>query len=745
MNKDFIISGSAGLDHSQLREVLSQNGFREISIEHNSDVGFVFLQTRADNCKYDVVASGVKTIIKNILNDKKSLITNKENLHSALKYILPGCIAETWNLRNFPGENGNFSDRRSEKSPDLIDGKPLDRNFKSIRPGEVFIARPVGNMACSGRDISIITNDKDLHHARKITEKYPSAIISRYILNPLLLNGKKFHLRMYLLVQVGGNLSVDKLFKCELWSRGKILTARDEYAQGEYHNKFIHDTHSSTTECNLWFPEDLPNISHAQNIYSQMKHIAETAGGMLRDVVQPYPESKYAFEIFGCDFMIDDNYKVILIEINDRVGFKSCGEPKVYTSNDVSKMFYRDNVYTYSDFSRDYFEWMYDRCLRYVFTPELPRGIISTFGVDVKKCSSSSESIPKTFIISGNNGLDHGPLREILFLNEFTEVSMDDEEETSSASSSSSSISEKYIGFMCLEQYLSKWDSRAFGWKSHLKNLVNDMKRLITDKGKLYDNFVKISNEYTVKTKYLEDVSSITRNDVVLIIRPIGDVGKVVGGGVGIKVITNTKELNAAKHALRKYPRSIVSEYIRDVYLHDKKKCHIRTYFLVRTGGVNTFGEHIDTLTSIWDKGIIITARDEYVQGDWGNTHIHDSHAKSTDKDLYYPDDFQAPPHEIKSISTQIQDIGGVLSKILVNQIQSYPESTNAYEVFGVDLMVARGTKPRVVLLEVNDHVGYSSVEKIPVGNSKEFSERFTRYSREYWEWVYTFGISPYF
>ena len=41
---------------------------------------------------------------------------------------------------------------------------------------------------------------------------------------------------------------------------------------------------------------------------------------LLKGYAKPYPNAKNAFEVFGCDFMATDDYKVKLLEINEHTG-----------------------------------------------------------------------------------------------------------------------------------------------------------------------------------------------------------------------------------------------------------------------------------------------------------------------------------------------------------------------------------------------------------------------------------------
>ena len=67
--------------------------------------------------------------------------------------------------------------------------------------------------------------------------------------------------------------------------------------------------------------------------------------------MKPYSNSKNAFEIFGCDFMIDSNYNVFLLEINDHISYKF----KNYDNPDVI------------NFQKKVCVWVYNNTIKKIF------------------------------------------------------------------------------------------------------------------------------------------------------------------------------------------------------------------------------------------------------------------------------------------------------------------------------------------------------------------------------------------
>jgi hypothetical protein len=324
----FKFSGNSGLDHHTLGQILHQAGF--VAAEPGDEIGVLSLEWEPQTSKYNPADVSLPSIVKSILGSTKTTITNKEHLYFNLVKV---------------GGGGAMAPTQILKA------------VHSITPGTVHIVRPVGPMACSGRGISLVTNNAELAAARRKVRPFKSAIISQYIDPPLLWEGRKFHIRMYYLVRAAKrNLP----FHAELWSRGSIMTAGLPYKSGDWQNCRIHDTHGKTTPRILWFPEDLPEPHNAPHIFAQMEATMKLVQRALEPSLTIYPESIYAYEVFGCDFMIDASNHVFLLEINDHVGY-----PSESGSSSTAG-------YTVSQFGHDYDYWIYDRIIRPIYFPESP-------------------------------------------------------------------------------------------------------------------------------------------------------------------------------------------------------------------------------------------------------------------------------------------------------------------------------------------------------------------------------------
>ena len=228
------------------------------------------------------------SIVKSSLDDSKEAIVDKNKLYQTLngrhmlkQYFLP--------------KNG------------LIN--TLSNIFSEY---PVWIVKPVGSGFYSGKGISVVTNFDELTRSINPRNNY---VIAQYLNNPLLYDGKKFHIRVLTIV---GSDSGYTLLK----SLNEVYPAILPYQSGQYDNKNIHDTHF-VSHIYTGKEQDLVERfgqERTDSINNQIEAIVQDTVNSFQP--KPYSESDFGFEIFGYDFLVDDTYKVYLIEVNRKVGLE---------------------------------------------------------------------------------------------------------------------------------------------------------------------------------------------------------------------------------------------------------------------------------------------------------------------------------------------------------------------------------------------------------------------------------------
>jgi hypothetical protein len=303
-DKTFIISsaGINGLLYTPLQQYLMKYGYKEIS-DPNEKPFLLFMQEMENN-KLNTAYFNTPCFIMNQFTNSKEIITNKANLYYNFKKAFPNeyfkYMAKSWSLLEFVN-NSNLKKRITKDH-------------------EVFIIRPAGRGAYSGKDIRVVSNESQLENALNITKKYEKVLISKYITNPLLLDGKKFHLRVYYAVSL-----INGKLKGYVFDFYEPFTALKQYKKTEWDNPDIHDTHARGTEKELIWPADISNnqmkIDFKNKYNPKIKKCLDLITKLIDGQLSIYSQAENAFEVFGCDFILLDNGGVCLLEINDKVGF----------------------------------------------------------------------------------------------------------------------------------------------------------------------------------------------------------------------------------------------------------------------------------------------------------------------------------------------------------------------------------------------------------------------------------------
>ena len=307
-DKCYILSARKlnSLMFNRLESVMEKYGMKETSDARKKPL-LLWVEI-LENYKFASKYFNTKCWLMNVLDDSKTFISNKSHLYNNFqKYSSRDCykyMAQTW---NFKTNTKQFYNR-------------------IINNNEVFIVRPAGIGAFSGKGITVVHDDKSFNKGLEESKNYENVIISKYITNPLLFQGRKFHLRTYLLVGVINGHYVTKFLDFY-----ELYTALEPYKNMDYNNHDIHDTHFGSTSRDYICPDDLPaelKPIFDRHIYPKMQNCMLLISKMFEKHAKPWSQAANAFELFGCDFLVHDNYEITLMEINDRIGFKKYSSEK---------------------------------------------------------------------------------------------------------------------------------------------------------------------------------------------------------------------------------------------------------------------------------------------------------------------------------------------------------------------------------------------------------------------------------
>ena len=220
---------------------------------------------------------------------------------------------------------------------------------RSIKFPGIYIIKPGDELAFAGADIHITNELTDMiKHCVKLVKRMTSAkdryiSISKYITNPLLLNGHKFHIRAYIVLFCDGlklfpaNSNSNKYYfpKCIefiLSNKPYTLNTLNPLNPAKL-DPAEHISHVSTCQlkkCSYMYPfelslipdnvkEKIPKImSEIDSLFGQITGVIDSKS------IKQWSDSQHGFEIFAADLLYDlDRDGVVLMEINHKPGFNN--------------------------------------------------------------------------------------------------------------------------------------------------------------------------------------------------------------------------------------------------------------------------------------------------------------------------------------------------------------------------------------------------------------------------------------
>ena len=189
-----------------------------------------------------------------------------------------------------------------------------------------------------GRQMKVLSNiDEIIKEINLIfEEKKPNnLIIQKYLEDPLLYNGRKFDIRIWVLITYLGK---DCKYETYVFKEGHLKACSDTF-NIDSDNLFIHLTNYSVQKHNKNFSKVEIGNEISFQLFQQELNRQNSGKNFKKDI---FPEiikiigltskavknkinimnRKNCFEIFGYDFILDSNFKPFLLEINTNPGLE---------------------------------------------------------------------------------------------------------------------------------------------------------------------------------------------------------------------------------------------------------------------------------------------------------------------------------------------------------------------------------------------------------------------------------------
>jgi hypothetical protein len=309
----YAINGEdSGLDYTQLRKILNASNFKEVDKStpnvHLSIGGFDEKSFKEKGqSAYSESFLKQYAALKNLL-DKHRMVTEKTQLYTTMQNNIP------LGMKYLPYTN-SLANIKNIDELFFKSGAAAGNNSASC----IYVLK-VNKSRQTG--IKIISSAAELNAAIKelnITKK-EDAIISKYITNPLTIDGKKFHLRVYFLVYIRWGITY-----CTAFDDYKILTAASPYVQRDWLNESIHLSGGKNT-AKRYYWEDIAKTVNEETKTALIQCIKTICRAIVLTGMQPFGEADSAYHTLGADLILTDDNMAYLLEINRRAAMTQIGE-----------------------------------------------------------------------------------------------------------------------------------------------------------------------------------------------------------------------------------------------------------------------------------------------------------------------------------------------------------------------------------------------------------------------------------
>ncbi|CAD8054671.1 unnamed protein product [Paramecium primaurelia] len=275
------------------------------------------------------VVCSLGSMIKNILKDEFPFVNPGEWLQlikdpeKPKDVLIQDQIEMILKVNGYEDQEGDkFIQKYGSQIKNLL--KQLNKNPQNSLQGtrNIWIVKP--EYSSRGRGIKCLDDlNQILDSVNKETMNY---VAMKYIENPLIIKNRKFDIRQWVLVTELVPLKIYFYNECY------IRFSAEEFDINQFHNKFAHLTNNAIAKYSQKFYEsDIKGNMWTQEEFQQYL-LEEFGWDIFGEKIQPkfkeivinslkcccdqMKNRKRSFEVYGYDFMIDEQFNTWLIEVN---------------------------------------------------------------------------------------------------------------------------------------------------------------------------------------------------------------------------------------------------------------------------------------------------------------------------------------------------------------------------------------------------------------------------------------------
>ena len=319
--------------HKAIEESHIVNHFENHKQLTNKRNAFINLMKYCESNNINLFSFYPLTIIISLNNDFFDI--EIENFKKCY-FDLPNLVEDLEN------KNGNFLDKHYKNYFNISKDKKLGNIQKLIIPKSHYAGKNLWLIKKinlnRGREIQVMSNlEKIIQQINQIKneqKKLKYLIIQKYIEKPLLYCKRKFDIRIWVLFTY---LLKTNKFEAYVFKEGH-LKASSEIFDINSNDLFIHLTNYSVQKKNKNFSQnEIGNeisfktfqkeldkngdINFKKNILENIIKIIEITANIAKNKINVL-NRKNCFELFGYDFILDEDYKPFLLEINTNPGYE---------------------------------------------------------------------------------------------------------------------------------------------------------------------------------------------------------------------------------------------------------------------------------------------------------------------------------------------------------------------------------------------------------------------------------------
>ena len=212
--------------------------------------------------------------------------------------------------------------------------KLVDKNSSNSSNKNIIIKTSTDDNLNIEKKKSKLEEEKKVNDLKEKEKLYNCnrIIIQKYIENPLLYKGRKFDIRIWVLLTHTMKVYIFKEGHLKTCSIEYNLNSKDAYAHITNYSFQKYNTNFQKYEKGNEVPffefqnflnENYPKLNYSikNNLVPQMKEIIKLTMKSIKYKINKNRRN-YQFEIFGYDFMIDSEFNLFLIEINTNPGLE---------------------------------------------------------------------------------------------------------------------------------------------------------------------------------------------------------------------------------------------------------------------------------------------------------------------------------------------------------------------------------------------------------------------------------------